>query len=303
MPLVSVIIPNYNHARYLRQRLDSILNQTFQDLEVIILDDCSTDNSREIIEQYVHDLRISQIVYNTTNGGTSYKQWYKGIGYAKGDLVWIAESDDLCDIHFLEYTVAHFADKEVILTFTRTQYFEDEPQAEKLSSEPGYRKYNGIDFLASELLWGNGIANASMVVFRRNAYLAISDPRWHGMKLAGDWLLWSNLCTRGDIVAVEAVLNYCRRHEACATNRFRKLGCDFIEGVQVLRFGRKTCCNQFDRKRVYNKWYDNYRSWTSECTRSVKIKILVTLCLREPRLGMFFCRKIARRRVKKIIRG
>ena len=46
MPLVSVIVPNYNHAPYLRQRLDSIFNQTFQDFEVIILDDCSTDNCK-----------------------------------------------------------------------------------------------------------------------------------------------------------------------------------------------------------------------------------------------------------------
>ena len=53
MPQVSVIVPNYNHAPYLRQRLDSIFNQNFQDFEVIILDDCSTDNSKEIIEEYM----------------------------------------------------------------------------------------------------------------------------------------------------------------------------------------------------------------------------------------------------------
>ncbi len=51
MLTVSVIVPNYNHAPYLKQRLDSIFNQTFQDFEVIILDDCSTDQSRDIIEQ------------------------------------------------------------------------------------------------------------------------------------------------------------------------------------------------------------------------------------------------------------
>ena len=49
-PKVSVVVPNYNHALYLQQRLDSIINQEFQDFEVIILDDASTDNSREIIQ-------------------------------------------------------------------------------------------------------------------------------------------------------------------------------------------------------------------------------------------------------------
>ena len=51
-PKVSVIVPNYNHASYLPQRLDSILTQTYQDFELIILDDCSSDHSRKIIEKY-----------------------------------------------------------------------------------------------------------------------------------------------------------------------------------------------------------------------------------------------------------
>ena len=51
-PLVSVIIPNYNHARFLDERIQSILNQTYQNFEVIILDDISSDNSVEFINQY-----------------------------------------------------------------------------------------------------------------------------------------------------------------------------------------------------------------------------------------------------------
>ena len=65
MPLVSVIVPNYNHAPYLRQRLDSIFNQTFHDFEVIILDDCSTDNSIEIIEEYMSEDTLGYIPSET----------------------------------------------------------------------------------------------------------------------------------------------------------------------------------------------------------------------------------------------
>jgi len=50
MPKVSVIVPNYNHAPYLKQRIDSILAQSYQDFELILLDDCSTDNSREMLD-------------------------------------------------------------------------------------------------------------------------------------------------------------------------------------------------------------------------------------------------------------
>lgn len=73
-PLISVIIPNYNHALFLKQRIDTVLNQTFQDFEVIILDDCSTDSSREIIEQYRGHSKISNIIFNDKNSGGVFKQ-------------------------------------------------------------------------------------------------------------------------------------------------------------------------------------------------------------------------------------
>ena len=58
MPFISIIIPNYNHAPYLTERIESVLNQTYQNFEVIILDDCSTDNSREIIEKYANNPKV-----------------------------------------------------------------------------------------------------------------------------------------------------------------------------------------------------------------------------------------------------
>ena len=59
MPKVTVITPNYNYARYLPQRLDSILAQTYRDFELIIVDNASTDNSREVIESYAKDPRVT----------------------------------------------------------------------------------------------------------------------------------------------------------------------------------------------------------------------------------------------------
>ena len=72
MPTVSVIIPNYNHARFLQQRIDSVLNQTFQDFELILLDDCSTDGSRSILARSVDDPRV-RIEFNEINSGSTFK--------------------------------------------------------------------------------------------------------------------------------------------------------------------------------------------------------------------------------------
>src|SRR5882757_9671482 len=105
MPAVSVIVPNYNHARFLRRRIDTILGQTFLDFELILLDDCSTDNSRDILTAYADDSRV-RIEFNATNSGSTFKQWNKGVRLAQGKYVWIAESDDYADERLLEKLVA-----------------------------------------------------------------------------------------------------------------------------------------------------------------------------------------------------
>ena len=111
---VSVIIPNYNHKDYLRQRIESVLNQTFRDFEVIILDDASTDGSKDILEQYANHNKVTQHIFNYVNSGSVFKQWIKGIQLAKGDYVWIAESDDFADVHFLENTPLCFCMYQLI---------------------------------------------------------------------------------------------------------------------------------------------------------------------------------------------
>jgi glycosyltransferase involved in cell wall biosynthesis len=75
-PLVSVIIPNYCHSQFLVQRIESVLNQTYQNFEVIILDDCSPDAgaSKAVIEKYRGNPHVSHIVYNEENSGSTFKQ-------------------------------------------------------------------------------------------------------------------------------------------------------------------------------------------------------------------------------------
>jgi glycosyltransferase involved in cell wall biosynthesis len=101
VPLFSVIIPNYNHGAFLKERIESVLAQTFTDFEIILLDDCSTDNSRNILEAYRVHPRVSCIVYNETNSGSPFRQWEKGVSLANGKWIWFAESDDCCHPDFL----------------------------------------------------------------------------------------------------------------------------------------------------------------------------------------------------------
>src|SRR5882762_42615 len=119
-PTVSIVVPNYNHARFLRQRLDSIVGQTFQDFELILLDDCSTDESQSILREYATDSRV-RLEFNEKNSGSTFKQWNKGVRLARGEYIWIAESDDYADERLLERLVGVLeAEPEVTLAYCRS---------------------------------------------------------------------------------------------------------------------------------------------------------------------------------------
>lgn len=108
MPKVSVIIPVYNTEKYLRKCLDSVCNQTLSDIEIICVNDCSTDNSFEIIKEYaLKDDRIKLIDFKENKGAAVARN--SGINEAKGEYIGFVDSDDFIDLDFYEklYNKAH----------------------------------------------------------------------------------------------------------------------------------------------------------------------------------------------------
>ena len=214
-PLVSVIIPNYNHARYLKQRLDSVFNQTYQNFEVIILDDCSTDNSMEIIEQYKGNPHLSRIVVNESNSGSVFKQWDKGINLANGELVWIAESDDYCELNLLKELVNAFVEKKnVVVACSQYVLFNEEYTCK--SKERKTRIYKGGRYICNRLIRHNEIRNASGVVFSKETYLKISK-NYLTFCNAGDLQFWSEILQYGNIARVGKNLSYNRQSSTSVT--------------------------------------------------------------------------------------
>lgn len=229
-PLVSIIVPNYNHAKFLNQRLDSIFNQTFKDFEVIFLDDKSPDNSVGILNSYQDD-RITHRVYNTTNSGSTFKQWKKGLELAKGDLIWIAESDDFADITFLEKMLPIFTDyPNVALAYCDMNYInENNKIIDTLSQSfnffhPTFWEDNhyelGINYIKDYMLVSNFIPNASGVIFRKDLGLKHIDKVLE-YKTSGDSFLWSAILSeKGYYVYFRGKekLNYFRHHSQTTRN-------------------------------------------------------------------------------------
>lgn len=221
MPTVSVIVPNYNHARFLRQRLDSVFGQTFQDFEVILLDDCSTDDSRSILSQYERDPRV-RIEFNETNSGSTFKQWKKGLSLARGKYVWIAESDDHAVPQLLERLVAVLdADPRIAYVYCRSRVVEEDGRMDGFvdsrlrNLDPGRWETDycadGRDECRRGFVYRNVTANASSVVFRKVVYEAVGGVD-DSMRTSGDWKLWAAMALEGKVAYVSEPLNYYRFH-------------------------------------------------------------------------------------------
>lgn len=218
MCMVSVIIPNYNHSLFLKQRIDSVLNQTYNDIEVIILDDNSTDDSKIIIEQYRDNPKVSHIVYNEVNSGSTFRQWQKGIALAKGEYIWIAESDDYADATLLELVVSVFEQNlSVGLVQVQSYDFDENGKIRGLwKNRNSYRDWNsdfkesGIQFIKGCMLESNPIVNASAVVFRKSILSdGMVDPTF---TLNGDWAFYIKILLKSDFYNIGKPLNYFRQH-------------------------------------------------------------------------------------------
>lgn len=265
MPTISVIVPNYNHAPYLRQRLDSIYNQTFQNFEIIILDDCSTDNSKEIIEEYRNKQQTSHIVYNDVNSGSPFKQWAKGFDLAQGEYIWIAESDDWAELNFLEEMV-NILDKDSSLTLAFCESFWE--YSERTTFGQLLTKntfFKGLDFIQNRQIFNNNIVNASSVLFRKK-FLSKIPTDYQKFRGSGDYILWSYLCELGNIYYSTKRLNHFRRHDSATTNKCIATGQSFFENHRIY--------NYFKSK-GYISNFANYRIITNELKQiEVNKKIL-----------------------------
>ena len=235
MPEVSVIIPNYNHAPYLKQRIDSVLNQSYQDFELIILDDCSTDNSREVIEYYRTHPKVSSIIYNERNGGGTFRQWLKGISIACGIYIWIAESDDWCEPTFLENILPNMVKRPDCVIGYCQSYCVVDNEIKALTSHPYLSEYvDGFTFIKQYMVATNSIYNASMAVWKKEAFNRISHD-FVTYKLGGDWLFWVELCTTGNVFISGRILNYFRKHDMDVSGAAYGSGFNFVEELKLLK--------------------------------------------------------------------
>ncbi len=269
MQKVSVIIPSFNHASFLRQRIDSVINQTYKCIEIIILDDLSTDNSIEILQEYVSNKLIKKLIVNTENSGSTFRQWSKGFDEATGKYIWIAESDDYAHPLFLETLVAKMeADESVGLAYTQSWRVDENGSIQgnwegvlaDLDKDLWKQDFvsRGDELVRRFMVYRNIIPNASAVLMRASVVRQAGQPPIH-MKVAGDWMFWINLLMITSVAFVAQPLNYFRFHQSNVRSKAEMNGTLLVEMAVVFAHALKVrpdaLLKETAVRELIEKWY------------------------------------------------
>ena len=233
---VSAVVPNYNYESYLIRRIYSILNQSTKIHELLILDDCSKDNSRELIDNIVDSIKDYvnvRKIYNETNSGGAFKQWAKGISEANGDYIWIAEADDYCHKNMISELLKPIKeDKEISIAYVDTAFTDQfgniflktiKPEIDVMKTGHWDKSYvnNGLDEIKNYTFLNNTIANVSSCIIKKGDYTEVYEEAG-SYRQSGDWVFYINIMSKGKVAYVDKIMNYYRVHGSQITSQMNK---------------------------------------------------------------------------------
>jgi glycosyltransferase involved in cell wall biosynthesis len=229
-PEVTVLVPSFNHGRFLTQRIESIIAQTYKNFELFVIDDCSRDDSDGIL-RLLQEKHGFTYIANKSNTGTPFSAWERIIKLARGRFIWICESDDYAAPRFLESAVRAIAnspnaviaycdswvvdqdDKQVDHT---DSYFHDIWQESRWDQS---FTQDGLEELTKFQLRGQTVPNMSSLLISTNAFRKAFTQFTKRFRLTGDWLFVGLLMKQGTVVYFKDTLNYFRRHDNTARIR------------------------------------------------------------------------------------
>ncbi len=224
-PLVSIVVTSYNHAEYLNKRMQSLLGQTYDNIAINVVDDCSTDNSAEVLARYESHPKVHITLLRENRGYANASNM--GVGFSRGEYIIFAECDDFSQPDQVEilmekmlqnssagvvYSRSNMADEKGIIFGTDFEYreksFQELCRSDVLIPQNMAQKY----FLRSCI-----IPNMSAAIIRRK-YFDFAGGFDSRYKACADWDFWcriSNLC---DFYYVAKPLNNFRSHQTTVRN-------------------------------------------------------------------------------------
>ena len=210
MSHTSVTIPSFNHARFIGRTIESVLNQQLRDLDIVVVDDCSTDNSFEVASQYTCDPRV-RCERNERNLGVA-GNWNRCLELARGPLVMVFGSDDLLDADYLALASELFeANPRVGLIFSPVCSIDAQDRFIRAEEPRTPRLYRAGDEAVAALIT-QGICTVTSI-FRRECYEKLGrydDKIWNGP----DVEFVTRIATRYDVYDMGRLCGSVRIHSA-----------------------------------------------------------------------------------------
>ena len=200
---VSVIITAYNYGRYLRRAIESVLSQRFEDYEVIVVDDCSNDDTPEVLEEFIAHPRLKIITHSENQG--FIRSCHEAIELSRGEYIIRLDADDYLDENAL-LVLSNLLDTDRELGLVYSDYF-------TVSAEGRIIDYVRLPGMNSEVKLRDIPPNGATMMFRRSCYAAVGG---YDLSLAcqDGYDLWSKFRHRFRVQNVNLPLFYYRRHGA-----------------------------------------------------------------------------------------
>lgn len=261
-PTVSLCMPTYNYARYLKQAIESALCQTYQDFELVVIDDCSTDRSREIIQEFaVADRRI--VFHENESNLGMVANWNRCLRQARGKYVKFLFADDIFATRDALEKMVHVMDSDAALALVASaRYILDEHTKiiELHSHYSELRSKAGTEIIKECLIdQQNKIGEPSVVMFRVKHAGRGFNPQY---KQLADLEMWFHLLEQGNFAFIEEPLVGFRRHPSQVTASCLAAGLDIYESFLLLRdYAIKPYVDVSRAVRIYMSYVPLYRTW------------------------------------------
>ncbi|TKB95376.1 MAG: glycosyltransferase [Nitrospira sp.] len=218
---VTAVVASYNHAEFLVKRMESLITQTYQDLEILVIEDCSTDNSIDVLRGYQCHSKVNLIVRETNGGWVTVSN--QGVEMATGEFVIFTNCDDDCDPRLIQRLVAAMkASPTAGMAFCRSALVDEHDNLlgdDFTVRESSFRARCSTDTLLSGaemsrfLLHSCVIPNLSAALIRKECFAIVGNLS-SSYRVCCDWELFFRIAARYDVAYIAEPLNRFRQHAA-----------------------------------------------------------------------------------------
>ncbi|MEI7831093.1 MAG: glycosyltransferase [Prolixibacteraceae bacterium] len=311
--LVSIVVTSYNHAEFLQQRMESLLSQTYENTEIIVVDDCSTDGSQEILDEFKSNKKVRLYLLNSNKGYVHVSNF--GVSKAKGDYIVFAECDDFSELDQIESLHKAIKNRLSVGVVWSQSFVTNEKgnvvDDDLRERDSAFKRYCQTDvqipgsLLLKFMLHSNVIPNMSAAIFRKSLFIRIGGLT-EKYKLSADYDLWVRMAEVSDFYYLKSPLNNYRTHPYSVR---KKLGTavqliemldviSYIKGKILLTFKEHLALNMYLGKR----WF-HFAKYEFNLFRTTFFAVFVEALRKEPQILIFMILNIPVLSIQKIGRS